>query len=183
MQEKNDMKDKEDIDASKERKVVQDALNKLISDEWFAGNVYKQFVVLVDNMYKPQVEDIMLETANDELNDHYASLVSFAKQNGYDVPSTYSEMKKYADKGDVKLFESCKKGQDSLYYLKEGVNSEERAIETYEKYIDDESLKCEPQLQVIIRNNFYDEQQHLEDFNFAIESIESFNKYNGGEEA
>lgn len=86
----------------------------------------------------------MLETANDELNDHYASLVSFAKQNGYDVPSTYSEMKKYADKGDVKLFESCKKGQDSLYYLKEGVNSEERAIETYEKYIDDESLKREP---------------------------------------
>ena len=29
-------------------KNVQDALNKLISDEWFAGNVYKQFVLLVD---------------------------------------------------------------------------------------------------------------------------------------
>ena len=32
----------------KKDKKVQDALNKLISDEWFAGNVYKQFVVLVD---------------------------------------------------------------------------------------------------------------------------------------
>lgn len=86
----------------------------------------------------------MVETANDELDDHYASLVAFASQNGYDVPSTYSEMKKHADKGDVKLFESCKKGEDSLYYLKEGVKSEERAIETYEKYVDDESLKYEP---------------------------------------
>ena len=28
-------------------KDVQKALDKLISDEWFAGNVYKQFVVLV----------------------------------------------------------------------------------------------------------------------------------------
>ena len=164
-------------------KDVQKALDKLISDEWFAGNVYKQFVVLVKDCCRHQIEDIMFETADDELDDHYKSLVQFAKQNGYDVPSTYSEMKKHADKDDVKLFESCKKGEDSLYYLKEGVKSEERAIETYEKYVDDESLKCEPQLQVIIRNNFYDEQQHLEDFSFAIESIESFNKYNGGEES
>ena len=86
----------------------------------------------------------MLETSDDELDDHYASLVAFAKQNGYDVPSTYSEMKKYADKGDVKLFESCKKNQDALFYLNEGIKSEERAIETYEKYIDNDDMKCEP---------------------------------------
>ena len=163
-------------------KKIQNALNKLISDEWFAGNVYKQFVVLIDQRFKPQIEDLMVETANDELNDHYASLVEFAKQNGYDVPSTYSEMKKYADKNDVKLFENCKKGQDSLFYLNEGVKSEERAIETYEKYVDNEDLKCEPNLEVIINNNYYDEQQHLEDFNFAIESIQAFARYNGNEE-
>ena len=33
----------------KKDKKVQDALNKLISDEWFAGNIYKQFVVLASN--------------------------------------------------------------------------------------------------------------------------------------
>ena len=166
----------------KKDKKVQDALNKLISDEWFAGNVYKQFVVLVNQKFKPQIEDLMLETADDELNDHYASLVAFAKHNGYDVPSTYSEMKKYADKTDVKLFESCKKDQDALFYLNEGVKSEKRAIETYEKYVDNEDLKCEPNLEVIIKNNYYDEQQHLEDFNFAIESIHAFERYNGNEE-
>lgn len=116
----------------------------------------------------------MLETANDELNDHYASLVAFAEQNGYDVPSTYDEMKKHADKDDVKLFESCKKGQDSLFYLGEGVKSEERAIEIYEKYVNDDHLSIEPNLEVVIKNNYYDEQQHLEDFNFAIESIQAF---------
>ena len=160
----------ENKEENKDKK-VQDALNELISDEWFAGNVYKQFVVLVDKRFKSQIEDLMIETSDDELNDHYASLVAFAKQNGYDVPSTYSEMKKYADKADVKLFESCKKDQDALFYLNEGVKSEERAIETYEKYVDNEDLKCEPSLEVIIKNNYYDEQQHLEDFNFAVESI------------
>ena len=165
----------------KKDKKVQDALNKLISDEWFAGNVYKQFVVLVVKRFKPQIEDLMIETSDDELNDHYASLVAFAKQNGYDVPSTYSEMKKYADNADVKLFESCKKGQDALFYLNEGVKSEERAIETYEKYVDSEDLKCEPSLEVIIKNNYYDEQQHLEDFNFAVESIQAFERYNDGD--
>ena len=172
------MKDKEE----KKDKKVQDALNKLISDEWFAGNVYKQFVVLASNEARAQIEQLLLETADDELNDHYASLVTFAKQNGYDVPSTYSEMKKYADKADVKLFESCKKDQDALFYLNEGIKSEERAIETYEKYVDNEDLKCEPNLEVIIKNNYYDEQQHLEDFNFAIESIQAFARYNGNEE-
>ena len=138
------MKNKEDIDASKEHKLVQETLNKLISDEWFAGNVYKQFVVLVNSKCRGQIADLMLETADDELDDHMKSLIAFAEVNGYDVPATYSEMKKYADKADVKLFESGKKGQDSLYYLKEGVKSEERAIETYEKYLDDDKLNAFP---------------------------------------
>ena len=42
------MKDEEE----KKDKKVQDALNKLISDEWVAGNVYKQFVVLVKDCCK-----------------------------------------------------------------------------------------------------------------------------------
>lgn len=172
------MKDEE----QKKDKKVQDALNKLISDEWFAGNVYKQFVVLASNEARAQLSDLLIETANDELDDHYASLVSFAKQNGYDVPSTYSEMKKFADKGDVKLFENCKKDQDSMFYLEEGVKSEERAIETYEKYVDNEDLRYEPGLEVIIKNNYYDEQQHLEDFNFAIESIQAFDRYSNNSE-
>ena len=169
------MKDEEE----KKDKKVQDALNKLISDEWFAGNIYKQFVVLASNEARTQIEELMLETSDDELNDHYASLVAFAKQNGYDVPSTYSEMKKYADKGDVKLFESCKKGQDSMFYFEEGVKSEERAIETYEKYVNGDALESEPNFQVIVKSNYYDEIQHLEDFNFAIESLQAFARYNG----
>ena len=172
---------KEDKEEKKDKK-VQDALNKLISDEWFAGNVYKQFVVLASDEARAKIEELMLDTANDELNDHYASLVAFAKQNGYDVPSTYSEMKKHADKGDVKLFESGKKGQDALFYLNEGVKSEERAIETYEKYVNDDALSAEPELQVIVKSNYYDEQQHLEDFSFAVESIQAFARYNGNEE-
>lgn len=169
-------------EAKDARKYVQSVLDKLISDEWFAGNIYKQFVVLVKDCCKHQIEQIMLETSDDELNDHYKNLVMFAKQNGYDVPSTYSEMKKHADKDDIKLFESCKKDQDALFYLDEGVKSEERAINIYEKFLYDDKLACAPQLQVIVKSNYYDEQQHLEDFSFAVESIQAFNRYNGNEE-
>lgn len=51
------------------------------------------------------IHDEMLETASDEINDHYNKLVVFALTNGYNIPATYNEMKKFADDEDVKLFE------------------------------------------------------------------------------
>lgn len=59
-------------------KDVQALLDKLISDEWFAGHIYKQFVLLVDNEQRYQIEEQLLDTANDEIDDHMMSLVQFA---------------------------------------------------------------------------------------------------------
>ena len=53
-------------------------LNKLISDEWFAGNIYKQFAILVKPEQRNAIFDTMVDVADDELNDHYKSLVEFA---------------------------------------------------------------------------------------------------------
>ena len=60
---------KEDKDPS-----IQRAVNKLMSDEWFAGQMYKQFVLLVSVEERPLIFEKMVETANDELNDHYRSI-------------------------------------------------------------------------------------------------------------
>lgn len=76
--------------------------------------------------------------------------MKFAKQNQYDVPSTYSEMKKYADKADVKLFENCKKGKDALFYLDEAAKSEERAIQAYEKCMDIDETDGSQELLVVM---------------------------------
>lgn len=40
-------------------------------------------------------------------------------------------MKRYADKQDVRDFESAKKSQDAMYYIDKAVASEQRAIESY----------------------------------------------------
>ena len=152
-------------------------LDKLISDEWFAGNIYKQFVMLVSKEQRNAIKEPMLDVANDELNDHYESLVEFALQNGYSIPTTYNEMKKHADKPDVKLFEECKKNEDAIFYIKHGIESEKRAIETYEQYVDVDWLNLVPELQLIVKNNFYDEIEHLNTFEFMKTSIEAMQRF------
>lgn len=112
-------------------KDVQNAILKLASDEWFAGNIYKQFVLLVKAEDRNKIADQMIDIAQDELDDHLKSIVEFALANSFEVPSTYNEMKKHADKDDIKLFESCKKGQDALFYVEKGIEAEKRAIATY----------------------------------------------------
>lgn len=74
-------------------------------------------------------------------------------------------MKRYADKQDVRDFESAKKSQDAMYYIDKAVASEQRAIESYEKYLDDYDFASKFQdFKLILMNAYYDEQQHLKDF-------------------
>lgn len=152
---------------------VQKALNKLISDEWFAGNVYMQFVLLMDAASRKIAKEQFIDVANDELNDHMASLVDFALTNNYDVPATYSKMKKEADKEDVKLFEDCKRAESLDWYLQQAIDAEERAIETYEKYVDDPEFAAFPILQMTIQNNYYDEVEHLKQFKFMKYTLDA----------
>lgn len=162
----------------KEKKFIQKAIDKLVSDEWFAGQTYKQFILLMDAESRRAVSELFNDIAVDELDDHYKSLVDFAVANGFTVPTTYSEMKKLADKEDVKLFENGKRDQSTDYYLKKGIEAEKRAIEEYEKYIDAEELNEVPELQMVVRNNYYDEQDHLEKLEFSKDSLEALEKYN-----
>lgn len=156
---------------------VQKALNKLIADEWFAGNVYRMFAIAVNGEHRDAIVGQLLSVASDELNDHYKSLVDYALQNGYSVPATYSEMKKLADKADVKLFENAKKSADALWYVDEAIESEKRAIAAYEEYVDDYEYTKIPELFMILQNNYYDEQQHLKDFSFTKSMIEASEKF------
>ena len=165
--------DKETLDKS-----IQDALNKLISDEWFAGHIYKQFILLVKADDRAKIASQMLDIANDEIDDHLKSLVEFALSYGFSVPSTYNEMKKFADKDDIKLFESCKKDEDALFYIEKGIESEKRAIEAYQVYVDDYNFAHDyTDMKLIVQNNYYDELDHLHTLEFMKDSIEALQKY------
>lgn len=167
----------ENITIDQNDKNIKKMLNKLISDEWFAGNIYKQFAILVKPEQRDAIFQPMIDVANDELNDHYKNLVEFALQNGYSIPTTYNEMKKFADKDDIKLFENCKKGEDAIQYVEQGIKAEDRAIKIYEEYVDQDWLNKDPELQMIVRNNYYDEVDHLNKFKFMLDSFEAMNKF------
>lgn len=124
---------------------MQKALNKLISEEWLAGNTYMLFASALDRADRnyTAVKEAFIDTAVDELQDHMKSMFEFALSYDYDIPSTFSEFKRYADKEDVKLFETFKKGKDSAHYLSLAIEAEKRAIKSYEdvmKNIDDLAL-------------------------------------------
>lgn len=160
-------------------KEVQAAINKLISDEWFAGQTYRQFILLVKDDDRSKIAGEMIEVANDEIDDHLRSLIEFALSYGFSVPSTYNEMKKLADKEDVKLFEDCKKDQDAKFYINKAIEAEKRAIDTYQKYVDDYEFAHDFQdFKLIVQNNYYDEIDHLEKFEFMNESLEAAEKFN-----
>ena len=158
-------------------KDIQNMLNKLISDEWFAGHIYKQFIMLVKPECRSAISEPMLDVSNDEIDDDYKNLIEFAIENGYSIPVTYNEMKKFADKEDVKLFENCKKDEDAMWYVNKSINAEDRAIKTYEKYVDQNWLNSEPMLQIIVRNNYYDEVEHLKTFKFIHDSFEAMRNF------
>ena len=157
---------------------IQRAINRLMSEEWFAGQMYKQFILLVDPSDRHLICEKMAEVANDELDDHFKSIAQFAVDNGFDIPANYNEMKRYADKQDVRDFESAKKNQDAMYYIDKAVASEQRAIESYQKYLDDYDFASKFQdFKLILMNAYYDEQQHLKDFQFMKSSIESMGRF------
>ena len=159
-------------------KDVQKAVLKLASDEWFAGNIYKQFILLVKNEDRSKIADQMIDIAQDELDDHLKGIVEFALANGFEVPSTYNEMKKYADKADVKLFEGCKKSQDALFYVEKSIESEKRAIETYQKFVDDYDFAHDFQdFKMVVQNNYYDEISHLETLSFMKSQFEAAQQF------
>ena len=159
-------------------KDVQNAINKLASDEWFAGNMYKQFVLLVKSEDRSKIAGEMLEIADDEIDDHLKSIVEFALSYGFSVPSTYNEMKKLADKEDVKIFENCKKNEDALFYIQKGIEAEIRAIETYQKYVDDyEFAHYFQDFKLIVSNNYYDEIDHLNKLKFMKDTLEAAQQF------
>lgn len=160
-------------------KSIQNAIDRLVSEEWFAGQMYKQFILLVDNEERSQILNQMLDISNDEIDDHLHSLVDFALSNGFSVPTTYNEMKNHASREDVKLFESCEKGKPALFYVQKAVESENRAIELYQMYIDDYDFAHDYQdLKTIVLSNYYDEIDHLKSLQFIQSSIEAMHEFN-----
>ena len=169
LEESSDEKDEE----SNLSKPMQKTINRLVSAEWLAGNIYALFVNAMKKEDLPKVKDLLIDTANDELYDHMRSIVIKAIDYGFDVPTSYKEFKKHADKADVKIFENTKKKQELMHYVDKVIELEERAIIDYENALELDDVTSYPELQIVFKSNYYDEKEHLESFKFIKYSLEA----------
>lgn len=149
-------------DLDKVEKKVQKALNKLISEEWMAGTMYKQMLLACKQDEVKTLVELVHETAVDEIDDHYAKLVKYAVSYGFDVPCHVKDYEKYASDACVKMFNNFKKDQDAGYYITQIIEAEKDAISSYEEILDDEELPQE--FLAVVLPNYYDEIEHLENF-------------------
>lgn len=148
---------------------IEKMIKKLISEEYFAGQLYFLFTLALRRNSKEDIDfkNVLLETSTDEIDDHMKNLIIAARTYGFDVPVSCPEFKIFAGKADVKAFEHIEKDCDLIYYVDQALESEKRAIASYAEALELEGIENYPNLRVVILNNYYDEVEHLETFSFS----------------
>ena len=89
---------------------IQKILSKLISEEQIAHDFYIGCIVATSQDEAEVFMKMFIETAKDELDDHYRKLVDWAVSNDYDVPFKYKDFEKSADGKVFRSFNSLKTG-------------------------------------------------------------------------
>ena len=141
-------------------KKVQAILNKLISEEVIANQFYIGCIAAACKCQKALFNDMFVEIAVDELDDHCKNLCQWAIENDYSVPYKFKDYEKFADAKVVKQFDKLKDDQEATYYIQEAIYSENLALKSYEQAMQYDELPQD--LNAILLQNYYDEVDHAE---------------------
>jgi ferritin-like protein len=146
---------------------LQDAVKKLISEEWYAYQLYMFSAMTAKKDQVKFIDDLFKETANDELGDHMKELIEWCRTYDYEIPCGEAEFKKYADKTLSKQLADLKKNKDAGYYLDEAIKSEEAAVKSYKAVLEYPDTYHYTDLQALLWHIYYDEVEHLEKLHTA----------------
>lgn len=144
-------------------KKLQDAVRKLISEEYFAYQLYLFSKMAVKKEDRGVLFDLFTTIATDELDDHMKMLIDWCVEYNVDVPCSEVDFKKYADKKVSRQVLQLKKNKDAGYYLDEARKSEELAIASYKEVLNGEDVCQFTDLQSILWKIYYEEAEHLRD--------------------
>lgn len=142
---------------------LQKWLKRLISEEIIAHDLYIGSVLVCKPDQRNMINDMFVDIANDELDDHAKNMIEWAMANGYDVPFKYKDYEKYASEASVKQFNALKSGEDADYYVDEAIKAETDAISSYEEALQMEDIPAD--LLPTLTRNYYDELEHIDDLN------------------
>ena len=146
---------------------LQKAVLKLISEEWYAYQLYMFSRLAVKNEEAETVDKLFNDISDDEINDHMAELIKWCRTYDYEVPCGETEFKKYAAKKISKQLADLKKNKDAAYYIDEAIKSEHEAIASYKAIIEYPEVSQFTDLQSLLWHIYYDEIEHLEKLNSA----------------
>lgn len=149
-------------------KTLQTALKRAIADEYAAGQLYMLWTLATPAGQKNIVAELFKYIADDEIKDHMMSLIEWCGEMKCDIPCTESELKRFSSAYSRKLADQMKKGKDALYYLKQAEKSEQEAILQYRKILEIDQVSEFTDLQSILWNIYYDEEEHLRKIKTAI---------------
>lgn len=152
---------KTDKTLTAENKTIQKHLNKLIAEEFTASLLYKALAENIEMFFKKEndsVVSILKDIAHDEYSDHYKALTTWALDNDFVFPVSYTELEKNSEKCSKQL-NSINKKTDIKTCIKIAIQSELDAIESYEEAIKEKEIPYE--LNTICVHNYYDELEHL----------------------
>lgn len=97
-------------DEEKLIKNTQKILNKLISEEIVAANLYHGAIVSIKPEQRNLIEKKFREIAADEIDDHWTNMCKFATENEFEVPFKMKDIEKHASKKMVSKVENLKQG-------------------------------------------------------------------------
>lgn len=84
----------------------------------------------------------------------------FALYNGYKIPLSVKDCKKFSNKTLVKIASSLKKDRDAKYYIMNVMDAEDLAITSYEEMLNDPELPDE--FLSLIRPIYHEEREHMD---------------------
>lgn len=138
-------------------------LNSVLADEWLANQFYILCTVAMKGKKQHELDDVAKGNAFDELDDHYTNLYKWMQANGVKVvtsPDEYKEMTN-CTKFDVQ------DGESTSSIVKKLIQSEEEAIEVYEKLIPETELDLNTMLCGFLK----DEREHLKKLNDILDDM------------
>ena len=148
-------------------KKLQDAVKRLISEEYFAYQLYLFSKMAVKKEDRGVLFQLFTEIAQDELDDHMKTLIDWCIEYNVDIPCSEAEFKKCAAVKISRQVSQLKKNKDAAYYLEEARKSEELAIASYKEVLDKDGVCQFTDLQSILWKIYYEETEHLQKIDTA----------------
>lgn len=149
------------------------AIRKSIAEEYGASQLYTLWLLASENTAKPTLADMFTKFSDEKFKRNMLELVEWCNSVECDVPCTEPEMKRTQSDTMKKFFNHMKKGKDAGYYIDQAISMQNYQVLQYRKILEIDEVSQFTDLQSLLWNIYYDEEQRLRDLHTAKIAFEA----------